>query len=116
MDEKYTVVRKMKQEKLRRKVRRGEIAMRRLYKLVRFIIVLLIFYCIYRLSTVHYWYFPKDMYIKNTDKYIEILGNNIVPKSKIINEIKKLPIEKKPIYMINQRKRLKNLHPLKVLT
>ncbi len=112
MDEKYTVVRKMKQEKLRRKVRRGEIAMRRLYKLVRFIIVLLIFYCIYRLSIVHYWYFPKDMYIKNTDKYIEILGNNIVPKSKIINEIKKLPVEKKPIYMINPTEAAKSLEKL----
>ena len=112
MDEKYTVVRKMKQEKLRRKVRRGEIAMRRLYKLFRFITVLILFYCIYRLAFVHYWYFPKDMYTKNTDKYIEILGNNIVPKSKIINEIKKLPVEKKPIYMINPTEAAKALEKL----
>ena len=116
MEDNYTVVRKIKQQKLRRKARRGEIAMRRLYKLFRFIIIIIIFYGIYRISLAHYWYFPKDLYTKNTDKYIEILGNNIVPKSKIINEIKKIPIEKKPIYMINPTeaaKALEKLSPVK---
>lgn len=116
MEDNYTVVRKIKQQKLRRKARRGEIAMRRLYKLFRFIIIIIIFYSIYRISLAHYWYFPKDLYTKNTDKYIEILGNNIVPKSKIINEIKKIPIEKKPIYMINPTeaaKALEKLSPVK---
>ncbi len=97
MEEINSVQRKIKQQRLLRKARRGEIAIRRLYKFVRFLIVISIIYSIYRLSFSHYWYFPKDIYNKHT----QILGNKIVNSNKIINKMKNVPLPKKPIYMIN---------------
>lgn len=101
MDNGYSVERRIKQQKLRRKARRGEILLRRIYKFIRLMIILSVFYGIYRLAYTHYWYLPSDIYNKPTGEYIEILGNTIVSKDKILNEIKKFPLPNKPIYMIN---------------
>lgn len=97
----YVVQRRIKQHKLRRKARRGEIALRRLYKFIRFIFVLFIFYGVYRLTTAHYWYLPQNIYDTYPNKHIEILGNTIVSDEKIVNIMKQFPIEKKQIYKIN---------------
>ncbi len=101
MTEEISVERKMKQLKLRRKARRGEIAVRRFYKFVRFIIILAIFYLIYRLSIMHYWYFPSNIYNEPLGKHIEILGNKIVPSNRILSGMKKYKLPHKPLYMIN---------------
>ncbi len=101
MSNDYAVQRRIKQQKLRRKARRGEIAIRRIYKLVRFAFILFIFYATYRLAICHYWLLPNNIYDNGVGKHIEILGNEIVSDKKILNEMKKFPIEKKPIYQIN---------------
>ena len=101
MSNEYSVERKIKQHKLRRKARRGEIAIRRIYKLIRFIFILLIFYVIYRVLISHYWYLPNDIYTNSNSSHIEILGNKIVKKEKIISEMKKVELKKIPIYRIN---------------
>ncbi len=104
MADEYVIERRIKQQRLRRKARRGEIAVRRFYKFLRFILIILIFCGIYKAAYSRYWYFPNDIYsIQNADR-IEILGNKIVSKKKIISEIKKFPIENKPIYRINPEK------------
>ncbi len=108
----YTVERALRQQKLRRKARRGEIALKRLYKLIRFLIILFIFYSVFRILNCHYWYLSKDLYTNKNTPRIEILGNNIVSKDKIINQIKKLPLEKKTIYMINPEKLVKEIEKL----
>ncbi len=99
MSSEYIVERRMKQQKLRRKARRGEIAIRRIYKFLRFLFILFILYSVYRVSTCHYWYLGKDIY-EDKEK-IEILGNEITSRNKIIAEIKKIPYENIPIYKIN---------------
>ena len=101
MSNEYVVQRRIKQQKLRRKARRGEIAIRRIYKLVRFVFIIFIFYATYRIAICHYWFLPSNIYEQNNVKRIEILGNNIVSDKKIINEMKKFPIERKPIYQIS---------------
>ena len=101
MSNEYVVQRRIKHQKLRRKARRGEIAIRRIYKIVRFIFILFIFYATYRLSAAHYWYLPYDLYTQGKGEHLEILGNKIVSDEKIINEMKKFPIEKEPLYKIN---------------
>ena len=60
----YTVERALRQQKLRRKARRGEIALRRLYKFIRFLIILFIFYSVFRTLNCHYWYLSSDIYTK----------------------------------------------------
>lgn len=112
----YSVERRIRQHKLRRKARRGEIAVRRVYKFIRFLFLIFLFYMVYRCAMTHYWYLPQDIYTKNTSKYIEILGNSIVSKEKILNEMKKFPLPNKPIYQINPDKianEIEQLSPIK---
>ena len=116
MSNEYVVQRRIKQQKLRRKARRGEIAIRRIYKLVRFVFILFIFYATYRLAICHYWFFPNNIYENGKGKHIEILGNEIVSDQKILNEMKKFQIEKKPIYKINPTEianQIEQLSPIK---
>ena len=108
----YAVERALRQQKLRRKARRGEIALRRLYKFIRFLIILFIFYSVFRTLNCHYWYLSSDIYTKKGTPRIEVLGNNIVSKDKIINQMKKIPMENKPIYMINPEKMTKEIEKL----
>lgn len=101
MSNDYLIERRMKQHKLRRKARRGEIAIRRLYKFIRFLFILSIFYALYRLCATNYWYLPNDIYTNPKSSAIEILGNSIVKREKIINEMKKIAVERTPLYKIN---------------
>ena len=100
MNNGYAVERRIKHNKLRRQARRGEIAVRRIYKFCRFIFVLFIFYSAYRLGATHFWYLPENIY-ENPSIHLEILGNEIVSSERIINEMKKVPLEKVELYRIN---------------
>lgn len=116
MSDEYVVQRRIKQQKLRRKARRGEIAIRRIYKFVRFSFILFIFYATYRLAICHYWFLPNDLYEKGIGKQLEIIGNDIVSEKKVIEEMKKFPIEKKPIYQVNPAEianQIEQLSPVK---
>lgn len=114
MNESYAVQRRLKQHKLRREARRGKIIFRRLYKIVRFLSVVFIFYAVYRLSATLCWYLPSEIDV-NT-KNIEILGNEIVSDKKVIDTIKKYPLDNEPLYKINPAeitKDLEDLQPVK---
>ena len=116
MEDNYVVQRRIKKEKLRREARRGEILVRRIYKLIRFIFILFIFYSAYRLCNAHYWYLPADTFTAKESKHVEILGNSIVSKEKILNELKTYQIPNKPIYKINPREieeRIEKLTPIR---
>lgn len=116
MSNEYLIERRMKHHKLQRKARRGEIAVRRIYKLLRFFFVLFIFYSIYRIGATHYWYLPKDIYTNPKHSAVKIVGNKIVNNEKIIAEMKKVPVENKQIYKINPEtisKQIENLEPVR---
>ena len=115
MSNEYILERRMKKYRLRRKARRGEIMLRRIYKFCRFLFLLFIIFMLYRLAGSHYWYFPTDIY-NSHDNRIEILGNSIVPNEKILNEIKKVDIPKEPIYKYNPApiaRQIEQLAPIK---
>ena len=80
----YAVERRLRHHKLRRQARRGEILVRRTYKICRFLFVLFIFYATYRLTATHFWYLPQNIY-DEPSIHLEILGNNISSSEKIIN-------------------------------
>lgn len=116
MANEYLVERRIKHHKLQRKARRGEIAIRRIYKFIRFLFILFIFYAIYRIGASHYWYLPQDIYTNPKSNAIKIVGNKIVKKEKIIQEMNKIPLEKKQIYKINPSKianQIETLEPIK---
>lgn len=116
MSNEYIVERNMKYYKLQRKARRGEIAVRRLYKFIRFLFIIFIFYAIYRIGYLHYWYLTSDIYTNPKSNSVKILGNKIISKNKIIEQMKKVPLEKKPIYQINPSdisKQIETLAPIR---
>lgn len=116
MEENYNVQRRMKKEKLRREARRGEIALQRLYKFVRFIFILFIFYSSFRICNAHYWYIPENTFTIKDSKHVEFLGNSIVSKEKLLNELKDYKIPNEPIYKINPfeiEERLEKLTPVR---
>lgn len=113
-DELYSTKRRIKALKLRRKARRTEIAVRRLYKIFKFCLIIFMFYGVYRVMNAHYWYLPNDAL--ETGNKIQILGNSIVSNKKILNEIRKVPLPKEPLYKINPDDMvqvLENLPPIK---
>ncbi len=115
MSNDYIIERRMKTYRLRRKAKRSEIRIRRIYKFVRFLFLLFIIYFLYRLANAHYWYFPNNIYDLN-GKNIEILGNTIVSDDKIIAEMKKVPIPKVPMYKYNPAeiaREIEKLQPVK---
>ena len=109
-DERYSIQRRIKQHKLLRKARRGEIFIRRIFKFFRFCLVLFLLYGLYRVANSHYWYFPRDMLSKG--KNIQILGNSIVSNKKIFNEIQKVEIPYEPLYKVNPEKLVNVLEAL----
>lgn len=115
MSDEYILERRMKKYRLRRKARRGEIMLRRIYKFCRFLFLLFIMYMLYRLAGSHYWYFPTNIY-NSHDKRIEILGNSIVSNDKILKEMKRVQIPKEPIYKYNPAaiaRQIEQLAPIK---
>ena len=116
MEENYIVQRRIKKEKLRREARRGELALRRTYKFIKLIFICFLFYSAYRLCNAHYWYLPANTFTVKDSKHVEILGNSIVSKEKILNELKTYQIPNKPIYKINPREieeRIEKLTPIR---
>ena len=112
----YAVQRRIKHQKLRRQARRGQIFLRRLYKFMRFCFVLFIFYSAYRLCATHYWYLPQNIYTNPNSQHLEILGNNIASKEKIISEMSKVVLPKEPLYKINPAeiaRQIEKLPPIK---
>ena len=109
-DEQYVIQRRITQHKLKRKARRVEILIRRLFKIIKFCLILALFYSVYKVANSHYWYLTSDTF--ENGKNIEILGNDIVSNDKILKEIQKIQIEKQPIYKINPDKIVKGLETL----
>ena len=112
----YAVARRIKHHKLRRKARRGQIFLRRLYKFTRFCFVIFIFYATYRLCLTHYWYLPQDLYTNPKETHIEILGNDIVSKDKIIGEMQKVVLPREQLFKINPAdtaRQIEQLPPIK---
>lgn len=100
MSNEYAVQRRIKHHKLRRQARRGEILVRRIYKLCRFLFVIFIFYATYRLGATHFWYLPANIY-DEPSVHLEILGNELTSNEKILSEMRKIPLENEPLYKIN---------------
>ncbi len=109
-DEQYSVKRRIKQYQLRRKARRAEIIVRRLFKIFRFILIIALFYFVYRIANSHYWFLPQDIFI--TGKNVEILGNSIVSNDKILDTVRKIHLDNEPLYKINPDEMVKELELL----
>lgn len=116
MENNYIINRRLKHHKLRRKARRSQIIVRRIFKLFRFCFILFIFYATFRLGATRHWFLPNDIYENRVQERVEILGNYIVSDEKILQEMRKVPLENKQLYKINPssiEKQIEQLIPIK---
>ncbi len=116
MSNEYIIQRRERAYRLRRKARRSEILMKRIYKFVRFLVLILIIYGIHRIAVCHYWYLSSNVYDSADIRRIEILGNNIVSEDKIINQMRQHELPNEPIYKINPSEianEIEKLSPIK---
>ncbi len=112
MSHDYIVQRRIKLQKLQRKARRIEIAAVRTYKIIKLIIIIAILYFLYRFCNSTFWMLPLDIYTNNNTASLKITGNSIVKSEQIIEKMKKVPLEQKPIFRINPYKIQKSIETL----
>jgi len=86
------------------------------HSLVKFLLIIFLLWCSSRIAIMHYWYLPQNAFQKYPSQHLKIIGNKITPEKEILSTIQKIPIEKKPIYLINTRnyeKEIERLSPVK---
>ncbi len=116
MEQNHTVLRRLKYLKLRRKARRGEIFIRRLYKTFRFFFILFIFYGVYRVYNCHYWDVDPEIFKNPTPESVQIDGNSVVSSDKIYRVLSDYNFKSEKIYKINPteiEKKIEQLVPIK---
>ena len=83
---------------------------------LKYLLIIFLLWCSSRIAIMHYWYLPQDSFQKYPNEHLKIIGNKITPEKEIIDTMKKIPIEEKPIYLINTtnyEKQIEQLSPVK---
>lgn len=87
----------VQKKQLERKMRQNNMWLARLKVLLRLILIVLLSYCLYRLTICHYWYPDKTIFTKDSPN-LQIINNKIVPSYKILTELRKISVSDEPIY------------------
>ncbi|MDD3236524.1 MAG: FtsQ-type POTRA domain-containing protein [Candidatus Gastranaerophilales bacterium] len=109
MEQNDSIQRRIKANQMQREVRRTQLKVRRIFAIVRFLIVLCLIFFTYRLVKCHYWYVNKAAFNSPQNQYLKIVGNEITPDYKILDALRKIPIENHPVYVIDTAKMAKEV-------
>lgn len=101
MEQNSTVKRRIKASQLRRKLNRNSAFFRKTYKFLRFVFVVILFYFAYQICGLKGWYIDAENFYNGEAENIEILGNEIVSRERILNTIREFNITSEPIYKLN---------------
>lgn len=101
MEQNSTIKRRIKASQLRRKLNRNSAFFRKTYKFLRFIFTIYLFYLAYTIFTMPQWYIDEEEFYNGNANNVEILGNEIVSRERIINTIREFNITSDPIYKLN---------------
>ncbi|MCR4880357.1 MAG: FtsQ-type POTRA domain-containing protein [bacterium] len=93
--------RKMKCFKKRRQQNRIRTTIFQMHSLLKFCSIIAMLWLCSRLMICKYWYLPQNTFDAYPNNHIRIIGNKITPNDKIIAALKRHPIPKKPIYLVN---------------
>lgn len=116
METNDAIKRRIKRNQMQRNVRRSELMVRRLFALIRFIMVLGIIFLTYKLVNTSHWYVPKEAFNSPKNPYLKIMGNDITPEYKILNALRKTDVPNVPIYLIStieMEKNISQIEPVK---
>ncbi len=68
---------------------------------IKFVSVILLLWLCSRLMICSYWYLPQNIFDVYPSNHLRIIGNKITPNDKILKSLKRIPVEEKPLYLIN---------------
>ena len=96
-----TVKRRMKQSKMKRKVRHTQRKIKVLRILLKIILILFICFACYHIIYMKSWRLPKDIFYSNNTQALSISNNRIVPTHKVLAYIRHIEIPNKAIFLID---------------
>lgn len=106
------IERRMKAYKKQRDLRRKRIMLSRLRVFLRIILIILLIYGGYRLYNCKMWYLSANAFNTVENPSLKIIGNNITPSYKILNEIRRADIKKTPIFLLETKELEQNIETL----
>ncbi len=116
MEHNDAIKRRIKRNQMQRNVRRSEIALKRFFSLIRFLLIVAIIFLTYKLVHSSHWYVSDLAFKSPKNEYLKIVGNQITPDYKILNALRRTEIPKKPIYLIKTKemeKQILQIEPIK---
>ncbi len=99
-DEEY-IKQQMLQNQKERKSRKSFAWLKRLRRLLRFLLVVGLILCLYYSLRLKYWYLSPNAFNSVHNGSLEIVNNNIVPSVNILRALRQNPIPRIPIYLYN---------------
>lgn len=93
--------RKMDYFKKKRTQNRIRTTINRTHAFMKFFSIVLLLWLCSRLMVSDFWYLPSNTFDVYPSKHLRIIGNRITPNDKIIKALKVIPIERKPLYLID---------------
>ena len=106
----------MKYFKRKRNQKRIKNAINQTHFLLKILSTIAVLWLTSRLAILPNWYLPQDAFDKYPSKHLRIISNNLTPNEKILKKLKSIPMENKPIYMIDTapyENAIKELNPIK---
>ncbi len=92
---------KMKYFKKKRAQKRLKNTISKTHTFIKIVSIIFLLWLSSRLMICHFWYLPQNTFETYPNIHLRIIGNTITPQDKIIASLKTIPIEKRPIYLIN---------------
>ncbi len=102
-DAEAAIERRMKTYKKQRELRRKRILLSRLRVFLRIILIILLIYGGYRLYNCKMWYLSANALNTVENSSLKIIGNNITPSYKILNELRRAGIKRTPIFLLETK-------------
>lgn len=106
------IARRVKINQMQRNVRRSQMGLKRLRALIRLFFVCLLIFAAYKVYKMPQWYLNKNAFSSASNGSLEIIGNKITPKYKIISILRQTPVPQRPIYLFNTSKIEKDIETL----
>ena len=92
---------RMLKNKKERHSRKSLTWLKRFKKLLRFLMVICLIFCLYFALRLKYWYMSPNAFNSVHNGSLEIVNNNIVPSVKILRALRQNQVPRMPIYLYN---------------
>ncbi len=97
---KYNIKRRLKQSKMKRKIRHTQKRIKTFRVLLRLFLIAALLYLCYHVIYMKSWRLPQNTFSSLNNPALKISNNKIVPSYKILAAIRQIEIEDKAIFLI----------------